>query len=237
MPQRPSQTKARYEKYKLEIGSNMLRAVEAAATWARQVNDDVAEVEFPEERIPVTHEHPLLAEIYPLLPGKKTHGGKGFIHVTEPSESGLLFYTACAEVLRNISPSSLKEFFEHHVTEIRRSCKEVCPPEKLVYVIQIFNVIRRGLGIQTSRERRLKLEQWPSPLREEMNNLYAAVRGNIPDHVYEKARQHDVSLKDELSRFTVRSAEIDIERLIRHYPAGERLSVRDILKTTETVVS
>lgn len=237
IPQRQNQNKDRYEKYKDEIGSNMLRAIKAAAARARRPDVELAENEVQEEGRPVTHEHPLLAEIYRLLPGKKTPSGKGFIHVKEPSESGLLFYTACAEALKSCSPSSLKEFLEHHVTEIRRSCQSVSPPEKLVYVLQIFNVTRRGMGIHTSRVARLPLEQWPSPLREEMNSLYDAVRGHIPDHVYEKACQHDVTLKDRLSLYTVRGAEARVERLIRHHPAGEPLSVRDILKTTETGAS
>jgi hypothetical protein len=236
IPQRSSQTRDRYEKYKVEIGSNMLRAVEAAAR-ARQLDGEMAENEVQEKSIPIIHEYPLLAEIYKLLPGKKTPSGKGFIHVNEPSELGLLFYTGCAGALKNCSPASVKEFLSTYVSEIRRSCKSVCPPDKLSSVVQIFITIRRNLGIQTSRKCKLLLEQWPSPLREEMRNLYAAVRGNIPEHVYEKARQHDITLKSELSHFTVLDAEELIERLIRHYPLGQRLSVRDILKTTETVVS
>jgi hypothetical protein len=245
IPQLKKQTNARYEKYKEEISSHIQRAIDVVAaliTGAKGISS--SDHTKPEIPALLHSEHPILSELYELLPRQeiRTPGILGFQRGEKITEAGCLFYLSCAEFLKRCSPSSLHELISEYRHVLTKSFKIVClsSPDKIASLNGILVRLCKKLDIKRqSKRRRLPVAEWPSPLREEMQVLQAVGEGKLMEGLEEKIADAGVEIEihSSMRPISLINIEANVERLMfRYCPGRERLSVRDILSTTMTEV-
>lgn len=243
IPKLEKQSDARYEKYKEEIRANVQRAINvvvAATVVGRQQGSSCG----GDSEVPalLRHDHPVLRELYDLLPRQvvASKGKVGFQRGKKLTETGCLFYLSCAEALKHCSASALHEFLSEHRHILSESIVVVCvsSPEKINAVASIIDSVCKKAGVKRKPKRgRRPVEEWPSPLREEMYTLRATADGSLIEGLEENLAQFDLDFtpRDRLRPASINIAETAIELLLsRYYQGRENLSVRDILSTTKT---
>lgn len=246
IPKREKQTIARYEKYKQEISSNIQRAIDAVVFIVTGVERNCSSnsVKKEERSILLRDEHPVLTEIYDLLPRQRIliPGTSRIQRGKKISENGLLFYLSCAEVLKGCSVSSLNEFLSNCRHLLRKSIKVICSssPEKIESLETTIDKMCQKLGIKRPvRRKRIPFDDWPSPLREEMRVLQAVADGKLMDGLVEKLAESDVRIRihTKIRSPSLTKIEFIVENLLFKYGGGySTLSVKDMLTTTKTEV-
>lgn len=245
-PKLEKQTAARYGKYKEEIAANVQRAVNGAVALIAAHVPDVSS-DGAKEQVPVLLrcEHPVLQELYGLLPRQSITPSANnpiFQRGRKITENGCLFYLSCAEALKNCSASSLHQFLAGCRTAIFKSIKVVClsMPEKIRALEGIKRDMCKKAGVKIPPRRKpIPIEEWPSPLREEMQIYQAASEGRLMKGLEEKLARADVIIKigNSVRPATKHSVEVAVELLLYRYCLGQKsLSVRDLLTTTVSEV-
>jgi len=243
IPQLKKQTDARYEKYKQEISAHAQRAIDAVIFLVTGVRrGSSTDAMGDEASILLRDEHPVLKEIYALLPRERGRSldNTRFQSGDKISENGCFFYFSCAEALKHCSPVSLQEFLQDHRSLLRRSFKTACAafPEKIGSLDSILDKMCKRLGIERPKRRKtLPLSQWPSPLREEVEVYKEAIHGNLVEGLDQQLADAEVNVKlqGSIRPATYRGCEATVERLMfRYFPDAKTLSIRDFLSTTET---
>lgn len=233
LPVRRGQSEKRRRKYKEEIVANIRRAVCAVVTL---INENTISERADKKKMNLVilpHDDPILDELYELLPKEPSGPTNGN---ENKSENGMLSYASCLEALKRCTPLSLKELVFNYRQILSESVEQVCPTEKIPSVNWMLYKIRSSFGGSGKRKKRLPVEEWPSPIREEMRVLQDAKKGILAEGALERAINAGIKLRAKISPSTVFDVEASIGRLVTNYPDRERLSVRDILATTETKV-
>jgi hypothetical protein len=241
-PKLGKQTDARYRKYKEEICANVKRAVDAVVALITGVSPEDLSNDG-KEQVPVLlrHNHPILEELYNLLPQqtiKSPANHSRFQRGGMVTENGCLVYLSCAETLKHCSASSLYQFLSECRPALHNAFKIVCVsfPEKIANLVTITHDVCKKLNVPVMQKRKcVPVEEWPSPIREEMQIYRAVTEGILIEGLEEKLARADVTIKikDRLRPAAVRSAEATVELLLHRYcPGRERVSVRDLLTTT-----
>lgn len=239
------QTVERHKKYKEEICANVQRAINGVVILVsgnvRGGASDGGEGQLPAL---LRHEHQVLKELYEVLPRETIvlSPGSRFRRGTKITENGRLFYLSCAEALKHCSASSLHRVLDECRPALYKAVKVTCErmPEKIPSLMSLTREMCKKVGVKIPPRRKpIPVEEWPSPIREEMQTYQAATKGNLMEGLEEKLARADVKIKiaKSLRPVTTHSAEMAVERLIHRYCSGrERLSVRDLLATTKIEV-
>lgn len=246
-PRLAKQTEQRHKKYKEEICANAQRAIDGVVAL---VTGGVNEGSFDggKTQVPALlrhNEHQVLKELYEVLPRDLIVPslGNGRFHLgTKITENGRLFYLSCAEALKHCSASSLHQFLNEYRSTLYKTFKISCEymPEKINSLIGLTRKICKRVGVQIPPTRKtIPVEEWPSPIREEMQTYQAAAKGILMPGLEEKLARADVkiSIADSLRATSVHDVKVTVERLIHRYcPGREKLSVRDLLAITKSKV-
>jgi hypothetical protein len=240
LPRGEKQSAERYARYKLEMCSHLQRAVNAAIEQLRNPCADPVTVgdagdEFALDR---HDEHPVLTEIYKTLPRETVFvPRKGRTQTETVTENGRLFYLACAEALKTCDATTAGEFLLH-TRPIAQAIKRDCPVDKISPLMTVLERSRKQLGVALPKKQaQFKACDWPSPLREEFQNLEAVVKRPVSGEIHKAAASAGVKIRHRISPVTVDSVERAVGRLLAECWSEGPLSVRDILKTVKTTAT
>ncbi len=247
IPKLDKQTDARYKKYKEEICANVKRAIDAVLVLITgKVRNGPARKDKEQVAVLLCQGHPVLNELYGLLPRERIRDPANrarFRRGHNITENGCLFYLACAEALKHCSASSLHEFLSEYRPFISRAYKVVCPstPEKIVSLQSLLPKVCKEVGVAIpSKRKRVPVEKWPSPIREEMRVYLDAAEGRLIEGLEEQLGRADVVIKisNNIRPATVRGVESTVELLLyRYFQGRERVSLRDMLSTTASEIN
>lgn len=245
IPRLKKQTDQRHKKYKEEVSANIQRAIDSViflitGTERIRPSDRVNE----ERSIFLNQDHPVLNELYPLLPRRQAKSvDNGRLEVSRKiTGNGCLFYLSCVEALKHCKASSLHDLLAEHRPILSKSFKIIClsSPEKLSSLDTVMHNLCRKFKIKTPpKNKRPPVDGWPSPLREEMQVYQAAVEGSLMLGLEEKIARSEIKIKirKKLRPATVKGAETLIGTLLlRYFPGCKTLGVSDLLATTKTKV-
>jgi hypothetical protein len=245
-PRLAKQTVERHKKYKEEICANAQRAIDGVVALVtggvNEGSSDGGKTQMP--ALLRHNEHQVLKELYEVLPREPIvpSPGSRFRRGTKITENGRLFYLSCAEALEHCSASSLHQFLNEYRPALYKTFKITCEcmPEKINSLIGLIREMCKKVGVKIPPKRKIiPVEEWPSPIREEMQTYQAAAKGILMPGLEEKLARADVkiSIADSLRATSAHDVEVTVERLIHRYCLERgRLSVRDLLATTESEV-
>lgn len=232
-PQLPRQTAERHAQYKWETKSAVERVVFAVAVLAARGELPVEQSD-EEVKVPVldSHAHPLLAELYELLPRAwvKEPGFKGGRRADHLSPNAMLFYASCAEAIRRCSPSSLRELLVERRDVLNQAMQDVYPLEKYKVGSNFITLVCRAIGVEVIRPQPLPdISSWPKKLQDQWSQFKAAARGNIPAEVLRSAEDAKFSLKPKLAPTQVTMTQSIIGRILSKHPQGDKFGLENLL--------
>lgn len=232
-PQLPRQTAERHAQYKWETKSAVERVVFAVAVLAARGELPV-EQGANDPKVPVlgSHEHPLLAELYELLPRAwvKEPGFKGGRRAEHLSPNAMLFYASCAEAIRRCFPSSLRELLVERRDVLNQAMQDVYPLEKYKAGGQFITLVCRAIGVEVIRPQPLPdISSWPKKLQAQWAQFKAAARGNIPAEVLRSAEDAKFSLKPKLAPTLLTMTQYTISRILSKHPQGDKFGLENLL--------
>lgn len=238
LPRGEKQSAERFVRYKQEICAHLQRVIDATIEQLRNPSTDPTSTTDADDAITqLEHdEHPVLAEIYKTLPRETVFiPCKGRTRTDTVTENGRLFYLSCVDVLKTSDATTAQEFLLN-TRLITKAIEQICPVEKIASLMTIFDRTRKQLGVVLPKSNpQLRSHDWPSPLREEFQQLLAVVKSPVSGEVRRAAAATGVKVHHKVSSVTVNSVETNVGRLLVRYWSGGTLSVRDIMKTSKTL--
>jgi hypothetical protein len=232
-PRLPRQTAERHAQYQWEIKSAVERVVFAVAVLAADGKLPIQQGDN-EGKVPIldSHEHPLLAEIYGLLPRAwvSESGVKSGRRAEHLSPNGMLFYASCAEAIRRCAPSTLHELMVEQRNVLNKALQDIYPLHKYCMSYKFISIVRRAIGVEVNQPQPLpNISSWPQKIQSQWAQFEAAARGNIPAEILKQAVSAKVSFKPKLSRNQVTNTRYAISRILSQHPQGDKFGLEQLL--------